>query len=1165
LSALDFIGTGQELIFALGESELRATVGEDQQIIFDNLEYLAELDVEDFLSLRLYSNNDVANVLWEWAFLLNLEFIDKTNHKITGNIAASNPKPVVHLGHNFEMDLFTVNDIVTTFGTNATLQINGKVYCDIADIIEGGKGNIPEITITVPRPNSTGGVQVYTIALNNLSTTPLSEIRPNHDDEVALTIADEAHSFIGYFQTTVSIELTSGSQEIIVEAKNAIGNTGVGSITIDTEVLPQGYNVTNVRNDDRTQLDRGVFNPFWLKLEDSELTAQNYTTKFVTFLDTEHPIIPHQDKMFYVDKPFLFVTKPVLLTDVTNIRDSLNSPSAAIANYTSQAGLKPHNKLLSANYMTAPSLFGDEWQANNFSYAGGSTIQVFWANDRIKQGWTIDEDSLVVYEKHSSAWVPDWYLDKFYPVVGDDDRINFADYQIDDDVSIEKVNVKPEKHGKSVVQFVVKLKKSAIEHKEKRIVIKLTKTEGGEEQIEYADALFYVKPLKTVILAVDGLGYSTANSLINIPDSNFNQLFGNGKAIGNDTPALSALPTITWANWPGVFSGGPPSQHGWLGNSYFPRESTHHSVIAGGLRYPIFSAGKSTISAESFGLSIDAQQQIGVALGGVPPSLSLEWIVKESVSLVGAPVRILVNDNLEHAYSMDDRSTTQANSLYDLVADELGRTNAQPLNVRSIKVFYDRAGGNVAKQSVYFSMRDPHGHSAAAAAAIDSEDNSYISIGSLPLARDHWKSNSDSLDIMSIYLPGTDNAGHTFGQAYLDHQPTPKGPDDYELDDEKVGLPIEGAQLVDVINPPAVLLQHASQVLDDALGKLIRKIEEQGMQNTVLFAMTADHGQHSFRNTREFVLLTEDVKPLFEVAVEHGGMGMEFWDGGNYDDAQAVYSPNGAFGQFYLRDEGKTWQQPPDKEDVMKLAWLLYSESKGHQYVGEPYQLVCEMAKRKIVGSEPYAGCKEFVHSVKNLTIEWQVAKSDGIYGATPAIFVRVSDTGGNHFMEDYRWFKVERTENETVEGEPVTYRFETSLESIDEFIAVSGKGPTQWPAFKERIAELNHKNYFGSRSGDVITVLNGEQGHLSVNNTGEVYAGWHGGPTRSESEVPLFFAVLGNGFTDSQGRTLLQPPELISGYNKGKQASNIKGDGYLRNWHLAHVLKKVIKEFRDE
>ena len=62
----------KELIFALGEQELRATVtqggGSTQILEFDDLSVLSGLDPEDFLSMRLYLNNDAANILWEWAF-----------------------------------------------------------------------------------------------------------------------------------------------------------------------------------------------------------------------------------------------------------------------------------------------------------------------------------------------------------------------------------------------------------------------------------------------------------------------------------------------------------------------------------------------------------------------------------------------------------------------------------------------------------------------------------------------------------------------------------------------------------------------------------------------------------------------------------------------------------------------------------------------------------------------------------------------------------------------------------------------------------------------------------------------------------------------------------------------------------------------------------------
>ncbi|TQV87444.1 hypothetical protein [Aliikangiella coralliicola] len=68
MSPLDFFGAGQELVFALGEEEVKAEFGSDKQMRFENLEHLSSLDVEDFLSLRLYSNNDPGNILWEYAF-----------------------------------------------------------------------------------------------------------------------------------------------------------------------------------------------------------------------------------------------------------------------------------------------------------------------------------------------------------------------------------------------------------------------------------------------------------------------------------------------------------------------------------------------------------------------------------------------------------------------------------------------------------------------------------------------------------------------------------------------------------------------------------------------------------------------------------------------------------------------------------------------------------------------------------------------------------------------------------------------------------------------------------------------------------------------------------------------------------------------------------------
>jgi hypothetical protein len=58
----------QELILAIGAEEQIITIGADNSITFSNLAHLTQLSDIDFLTMRLYANNDASNVLWEWAF-----------------------------------------------------------------------------------------------------------------------------------------------------------------------------------------------------------------------------------------------------------------------------------------------------------------------------------------------------------------------------------------------------------------------------------------------------------------------------------------------------------------------------------------------------------------------------------------------------------------------------------------------------------------------------------------------------------------------------------------------------------------------------------------------------------------------------------------------------------------------------------------------------------------------------------------------------------------------------------------------------------------------------------------------------------------------------------------------------------------------------------------
>lgn len=98
LAAWSFQGD-RDLVFALGEQEVKATIGKDQSIKLENLEHLGRLRPEDYLTLRLYANNDVGNTLYEFAFeYLAVDTTDPQPEKWNGDFyEVSADKPEVGL------------------------------------------------------------------------------------------------------------------------------------------------------------------------------------------------------------------------------------------------------------------------------------------------------------------------------------------------------------------------------------------------------------------------------------------------------------------------------------------------------------------------------------------------------------------------------------------------------------------------------------------------------------------------------------------------------------------------------------------------------------------------------------------------------------------------------------------------------------------------------------------------------------------------------------------------------------------------------------------------------------------------------------------------------------------------------------------------------------
>lgn len=59
-------GPDRQLIFSVGADELEVTLNEQGQLDFTNLDHLALMDPEDYLTISLYQNNDPANVLYQF-------------------------------------------------------------------------------------------------------------------------------------------------------------------------------------------------------------------------------------------------------------------------------------------------------------------------------------------------------------------------------------------------------------------------------------------------------------------------------------------------------------------------------------------------------------------------------------------------------------------------------------------------------------------------------------------------------------------------------------------------------------------------------------------------------------------------------------------------------------------------------------------------------------------------------------------------------------------------------------------------------------------------------------------------------------------------------------------------------------------------------------------
>jgi predicted AlkP superfamily pyrophosphatase or phosphodiesterase len=1185
----------KQYVLSLGGEEVLITASETGQLEFENTRFLDYLDVEDFLLLSLYVANDEANLLWQWAFS-TIDLVDEMDQSVGVSESISHVRPTVLLGRNDDFDAYQISDFSVQQGSPATVtfSLKGRVLCDIADVVEDGSANIDSVGVVIRDPALEGGFRVQTVSVSNVeeNTVEQEEYLPNPEEPPI----DSKHTFWGEFSETITMPVYGASETIVVEAANAVNNLGYASLVFNFDMAAdeQGevISVSLLSVDQPEPTERGLFLPVWAKITDGTIRSDEDLTK--TRLDVRQqegvlhtvPVVKNEDtELTYGSQPLLVVTKPlkegVNAGNVVNVFDAQDN--TLVAYYNVEDNKSAPADTLDASQASAKTKMtwghvSEDSPPNYYSYAENTAVKIDWYSEVLnKPDFRIKKVN--VYERVRNAPVPR-RLGK--GKVWEEDE----DIDVVSDVSDSQGLVK-DKRGSPIYghRFAVKLNEGAREFAKKRLGIVFEyRDEEGRIVTDHAYAAhFNATSLKTIILAVDGFAYDSVKQVIDSTITYgepgreelnaFAQIFKEGHTVNRDTPALSALPTITWANWPGVFGGGAPRDHGVLGNSFFRRD-----VSSDG---PVFSGGKS--------LYEKVFQQAGVALMGRMNSLA-----------------------------KDD-----SGSIYDDIAEAMGRDENDALYAYSVRPFYTKHDGDLVNMSKTHFPPDPAAgkHSWEAAELLDDQSEegwSYytkqaleyvgelvsfhpyfwdgranlknLSVGAGPEAERTWNAaNKDKLDVMSIYFPGPDNVGHSYGT----------------LEDASVGAGSlwtdpSPTQAFDVINPVNGLAVQAENVTARGLSKLWARIRDDGYANAVMFALVADHGQHTYfgvDHRDEFIsdaeaeeidrrnalarihnLYAEDVEALFERPVEDGGLGIPVWKRGEQLDdstvivkgvpydvpgARVIFSGNGGLGQFYVRSDRAGWEDLPSDDDVRDVAKYLAKANviKSRQLAVTSSGLNVPIQYREFDYTKGFESPKI---AQKYLDVGTDSAGiTRGAFGLPAAIFVR-SDLHGYA----YRWFDVQFERNgegeilmeelEDSKGTPYFAPIVSGVDSrpIDDFLAA--RGNPDWPDFKQRMAEMNDVD----RSGDIIVIMDGGKGYLALDNEGDSYPGWHGGPTVSESYVPLMVSMPGESFVEIQGDSASvtdAPVALFQGGDVPKENGS-----YLRNWELSRVLEAIHNEFRQ-
>lgn len=661
------------------------------------------------------------------------------------------------------------------------------------------------------------------------------------------------------------------------------------------------------------------------------------------------------------------------------------------------------------------------------------------------------------------------------------------------------------------------------------------------------------------------------------PRSGYLRAFGDDFNGASIQPVRNFLPTVTWCNWASVFTGRPPRETGVLGLTFFARDTIGDTNLD-----PIWSAG-STLGRKdvdvSFDLGRDAPyyrdkfDSIQVAnFNGLDNLTTTQTLYDKGKATFDEFRTDVVQNMITRGVSNEEYfrfGFFGKLSAFNLLGGSLkGGVNAGTIPLPNWfdeavdKISFGKATGTDAVTG----LPTVSGESVWAGVILDQGGAFGAASSLLSYPRDRTK----FPDILTVYLPGVDNAVHGHGKTFRDPATDPNMP----------ALP-GSAKIGDSVGD--FMLRNSA---DHAALTVYRMVQLRGYQRAVMWACTADHGMANAEHgggvdhighsntlalddgypegdsdriqetntngkpiTRTLDTSRDDMRGIFKAHDFNRiwGVGQERTDPPNevllvfgptwrpvaaVNEFDAVFSPNGGLAHIYLRHQSGSWTGDYTSADLDKIEQMAAS-----LWVADKTGLLAfpggETATKLNVFAQPGMKTMFSIFHSGNGPNARRVANAVVPATATSAIFYRAD--GG-----EYRWlYNVKNTSTM-----PTTHNQLESRPIADHHLNKA------WN-LERRLAEIIGDD--GGRQGDIVVILGDstdEDGKPVLRTAADgttlysrkiawisedfLFGGWHGEPDEVTSTVPLIFGMNEkfNAFI-ADGISATPPASLATGDRK--------------------------------